>query len=254
MKILYKMYKLNLEFNVRMAKKILSSHGSFMDYYTALIFKEINKSHTIILEVGCGGGHDSIDFRGKAKKVFGLDIDSNKLEINPYIEEGIVADVCSIPSMDNEVIDIIISKDLFEHIAEPALMLKELHRILKPNRKIIFKTPNKKSIFGLFTNITPYWGQKLYWKMTLSDYPDVTPTYYRFNDKKTIEDLAVRSGFVVYDIAYFCSMPPAPSFLPCVLYVPYCLFLKAVNSLYFSKHYSDVIVCVLKKQSESRGK
>ena len=178
-------------------------------------------------------------------QIIGVDISLDKLYKNPYISK-IACDVHYMP-IKTGTINAVISQDLFEHLQRPDTMISEMHRILKPCGKIIFKIPNKNSIFGFFTRLTPYWLHKIYWKMALSDYPDVTPTFYKFNDKKTIKRLAAENGFKINNVEYFCSFPPAPSILPFFIYIPYLLILKIINTSKRLKSYSDVIVCCIEK-------
>ncbi len=248
--IFRKLYKSNLDLNIIFAKKILMHNIGFMRYYEKLIKYEIKKNNGYVVELGCGS-QNHVEISDEIKNIIiGVDISLDKLNANPY-RHKIACDVHYMP-IKSITIDTIISQDLFEHIPNPSLMISDMHRVLKPGGKVIFKIPNKHSVFGLFTRFTPYRYHKIYWKITLSEYPDVTPTFYNFNDKKTIERLSKENGFNIENLEYYCSFPPAPSILPFFIYIPYIMILKIINTSKLLKQYSDVIVCCIKKESVQR--
>jgi 2-polyprenyl-3-methyl-5-hydroxy-6-metoxy-1,4-benzoquinol methylase len=154
----------------------------------------------------------------------------------------------SLKSARLQSVNLIMSQDMFEHVENPAMVLCEVHRILKPKGKIIFKIPNNSSIFGVFARLTPFWIHKLYRRMSLSNCPDVSPTFYRFNDRKTIESFCLKNNFRVRNIEYFCSFPPAPYFMPFFIYNFYILALKIINMSRF-KHFSDIMICCLERSN-----
>lgn len=245
-KCFVKVYMLNLRINKRIISKLLSNNAGFIDYYQKLIFgNQVMNPDSVLLDLGCGSRYH-INVGRYLDNIIGVDIDAAKLAVNEY-KTKIAADVCCLPMREN-TIDNIFSQDLFEHLQHPDIVIKRLKRILKTNGRIILKIPNKNSIFGFFTRLTPFRLHKLYSKMTLAHYPDTTPTFYKFNDRKTIETIAVENGLILENIEYFCSYPPAPFFLPFCIYFPYCVVLKLINSIRGIKHFSDVIVCSLAHQ------
>lgn len=77
------------------------------------------------LAVGCGDGTEVQVLQGKYKKAMGLDI-------NPANSSDLVkcGDMHEIPLNDGEV-DVVLSKDSFEHATAPAVVMSELARVSK---------------------------------------------------------------------------------------------------------------------------
>lgn len=115
-------------------------------YYFALNYIS---PKNIVLDAACGSGYGTKLLAAKAKKVFGLDNNSHALEyakdrnISPNIEY-VKTDLNEPLRFFNDgVIDVIISYETLEHIKNPALMVREFYRLLKPGGYLIISTPNK---------------------------------------------------------------------------------------------------------------
>ena len=80
------------------------------------------------LNLGCGG----------YKKEGYVNIDRNTL-VNPDIINDL--NVIPYPFADNSF-DLIEAFHVIEHLNEPFLVMKELHRIIKPNGKLVIKVPH----------------------------------------------------------------------------------------------------------------
>ncbi len=109
------------------------------------LYFEILGEVTSVLDLGCGVG--SI---GKFKpnpniEVIGIDIDINLLKEASKFEKVISYDLekGNLP-FPNDYFDGIIAKDILEHVYNPSLIMNEMHRILKPNKKAIISVPMAK--------------------------------------------------------------------------------------------------------------
>ena len=89
------------------------------------------------LDVGCNSHflHKEID----NKDMIGLDV-----VIDQFKERTIKGDAQEVPVKTN-IFDCVIAGELIEHLENPALFVKECHRILKRGGKFIITTPNRKS-------------------------------------------------------------------------------------------------------------
>ncbi len=67
-----------------------------------------------------------------------------------YGQLDIISDITSIPEPDNSF-DAILCTEVFEHIPNPILAIKEFSRLLKPNGKLIITAP-----FCSMTHFAPY--------------------------------------------------------------------------------------------------
>ncbi len=103
-----------------------------------------------ILDVGCGVGTFAIETARMGYKVIALDFSRTALNYcqknaEIYYVDGSIHKVQSpvefLPFKSN-LFDTIFAADIIEHIYNPKSFLHELYRVLKPNGKIIFETPN----------------------------------------------------------------------------------------------------------------
>lgn len=62
------------------------------------------------------------------------------VDIFPFKEVDLVADICALPIKDASI-DGIICEDVLEHVAKAPLLLKEISRVLKPGGTLIIKIP-----------------------------------------------------------------------------------------------------------------
>jgi ubiquinone/menaquinone biosynthesis C-methylase UbiE len=87
-----------------------------------------------IIDFGCGSGNQCVEMAQKgAAKVIGIDIQKHLLECGRQTAEQLgVADRCMFVTSTNELADIIISKDAFEHFSDPAAILNIMSSLIKP--------------------------------------------------------------------------------------------------------------------------
>ncbi|MBU1135304.1 MAG: class I SAM-dependent methyltransferase [Nanoarchaeota archaeon] len=110
----------------------------------ALSFFE-NHENSKILDIGCGDGTFSKIIGDSTKaKIFGLDISQSC--VDSANEKGIIAkkmdiDGAKLPFMD-ETFGAVFCGDTIEHIFDTDKLIKEVHRILKPNGYIVISVPN----------------------------------------------------------------------------------------------------------------
>lgn len=92
-----------------------------------------------VIDFGCGSGNQSIEIAQQgAAKVIGIDIQEHRLEIGKKTAKQLgVDDRCVFTTKTNELADIIISKDAFEHFADPAEILQIMSTLLKPKGYIL---------------------------------------------------------------------------------------------------------------------
>lgn len=96
-----------------------------------------------ILDVGCGSGQFAIAVAGLVKEVVGVDLTpamidqarahATTAEINNICWK--IADSLSLP-VEDASFDIIVSRSMFHHAADPAATLAEMHRACKPGGRI----------------------------------------------------------------------------------------------------------------------
>ncbi len=88
------------------------------------------EGHKLSLDIGCGHNRQRFQegLRMLGYSTFGIDIDGNAPDA--------LADAHFLPFADN-TFDLIMSSAVFEHLKNPFLAMKELHRVAKPGAKIV---------------------------------------------------------------------------------------------------------------------
>jgi SAM-dependent methyltransferase len=92
----------------------------------------------VVLDFGCGSGECAVDLAERgAARVIGLDIRSSALDqARRLAAERGCADRCEFTTATSEAVDAVVSIDAFEHFANPAAMLSEMYRLLKPGGEV----------------------------------------------------------------------------------------------------------------------
>jgi SAM-dependent methyltransferase len=97
-----------------------------------------------ILDIACGEGYGMAALlRAGAKSVTGVDISAEAVKHvrERYGADARVGDATNIP-LEAGSVDLVVSFETIEHIDNPALFLKELHRVLRVGGTAIISTPN----------------------------------------------------------------------------------------------------------------
>ena len=132
--------------------------GNTSDYFwfrgkTRLVQTLMNKkckgrNDLKILNIGAGTG-DDLKMLQSFGKNYVIDIDSQALEYipNELCEEKKQADACELP-YENDLFDVVISCDCFEHINDDQKAIAEVHRVLKPGGILLFTVPAFQSLYS----------------------------------------------------------------------------------------------------------
>jgi SAM-dependent methyltransferase len=116
-----------------------------------------------ILNLGCGTGADTW-YLAKENIVIGLDYAASGLLVGKsHGILGTLSDLSADPALPfpNQVFDIIVCKDILEHIIDPLSMLQELSRVLKDSGYMVISVPNH---FYLPLRMRILLGKGLIWK------------------------------------------------------------------------------------------
>jgi SAM-dependent methyltransferase len=147
----------------------------------------------VVLDFGAGRGEwfhddpvryrrDLQNFRGRCAHVDGCDIDPVVLE-NPTLDRAQMFRPGEPLPYEDDRFDLVVSRYVFEHIADPAWAASELLRVTKPGGWICAVTPNKYGYVALLSRMVP---NRLHAALLRSVQPhrkerDVFPTVYRLN-------------------------------------------------------------------------
>ena len=151
----------------------------FTDYPSKLVkylYDKFNlKPGMKILEPGCEDENFK-GFKDLGLEVTGLDISNGSSEYFITKNELVISNIEDKEGLPfpNDYFDIIYNKSMLEHLYKPDLFLKEVHRILKLNGKIICLVPdwesNYKTYFDDFTHRTPFLNLPLEDILKLTDW------------------------------------------------------------------------------------
>jgi len=134
-------------------KSALETDESYAEYRLSLVSQVTNAAERfnvpikdrVVLDLGCFDGAISLGYLDYgAKHVIGIDIDSDAIAVakeqrSSSQVEFHESNTDGIPLDDNSI-DTILCFDVFEHVSEPAPMLEEINRILKPGGQILIGT------------------------------------------------------------------------------------------------------------------
>jgi ubiquinone/menaquinone biosynthesis C-methylase UbiE len=100
-----------------------------------------------ILEIGCGIGSIVSELSGKGYDITGTDISSQAIEygLKKYGDIKLQVRPAENLQFEDKTFDIVLSFDLFEHIARVDTHISEVSRVLKDDGFYLLQTPNKYS-------------------------------------------------------------------------------------------------------------
>ncbi len=158
-----------------------------------------------LLDIGCGRGahaEDQISFRrdlrifkGKCKKVIGIDIDE-KAKDNPFIDEFYLIKDGVFP-LESNSIDIAICTGVLEHVGNTDLFFSECRRVISPGGYLCITTANKISYIGIISSVIP---NSLHSRILKIVQPkreevDVFDTYYKCNTIRKLRQMLNKYDF-----------------------------------------------------------
>jgi SAM-dependent methyltransferase len=128
-----------------------------------------------ILSLGCAAGKD-IWHLTKRHQIHGIDLSESGVAIAR--QHGIEARVGSVtdplPYADRSC-DIVVAKDILEHVLDPLSVMKEVRRVLKPGGHLVTIIPNQ---FYWWFRLRLLFGKNLVWKTFMHDQ---TSTFEEWN-------------------------------------------------------------------------
>lgn len=119
------------------------------------IFRHLDVKGQMILEVGAGGGLDSIALAEKGAKVIALDYSStaiDKIARNAAAHGAhlclVIAEAHNLP-FANDSFDLVFHQGLLEHFANPLKLLLEQNRVIKKGRYILVDVPQRYNLYTI---------------------------------------------------------------------------------------------------------
>jgi SAM-dependent methyltransferase len=137
---------------------------------------------------------------GRAGKIVGIDFDQAILD-HPDLDERVIASGYHLPFVSG-LFDVVTANMVMEHADQPARLLREVSRVLKPGGRFVCVTPNARSPLVRTAAFVPDGLKKrIVWFLERRHADDVFPTFYRFNDTEAIRKAVVACGaFEIADL------------------------------------------------------
>ena len=159
-----------------------------------------------LVDFGCGRGAQTEDpvayrrnlqnFRGRVRRVIGVDVDNAGLK-NPTIDEFRLLAPGEMWPIEPSSIDLVFSDWVMEHLPAPDLFFSEAVRVLRKGGYLCLRTPNVWGYVAIAARLIP---ERLHKKVLRRAQPtrlveDIFPTLYRCNSLAKLNGQLSKHGF-----------------------------------------------------------
>lgn len=147
-----------------------------------------------VLDLGCGRGELAAEMVERGCRLVGVDFIPSD-QVTPVLEQYIQTDLLAngiaevSPRLGNRKFDKILLLDIIEHLADPASVVRECRKLLRPGGQIIVSVPN---VANISVRLLLLLGRFDYLERGILD-----RTHLRFFTRKTIRQLLDTEGFAV---------------------------------------------------------
>jgi SAM-dependent methyltransferase len=177
----------------------------------------------------------------------GIDLESTLQTNNRNVPFGIRGDVGQLPFPSGHF-DLVISRSVVEHLADPPRVFREFARVLRPGGKVVIITPNKYDYVSVIAALTPYWiHRRVVSAIFRVPEDDVYPTLYRANTVAAMQKAMLDSGFFTVELDTINHYPAYLMFSP-ILFRAGVLY-ERVTSLRMFRQLRGSILCVIEKRA-----
>ena len=198
-----------------------------------------------VLDIGAGrGATPHMRFKGLVAEIVGSDVDPAVLG-NSQVDRAVHTPDGHLAPLPDNYFDVVVSKDVLEHVADPVTFFDEVARVLKPGGVFMAKTPNRGHYVPLGARVTPLWFHRFYNRARGRDEIDTFATVYRANSDRDLRRLADLSGLEISEIAYQEGRPEYLRFNPLVYFVGM-LYERLVNALRLNGLKAVIYFCARK--------
>lgn len=184
----------------RVSGDVVQTRDEVLDHEYAVIegLRKAAPRRPRLVDVGCGSlgllGRRNGRLQDLQADSVGIDIDRQSLATNRSVGHRLCASCYSLPLQDNSV-DIVVCRWVFEHLEHPEKALQEFSRVLRPGGFLYVKTPNLLNYAMVISWLTPTAFHNAF--LSKSGMRENIPTFYRANTSHRLSRLAAKTGFAV---------------------------------------------------------
>jgi SAM-dependent methyltransferase len=207
--------------------------AGYQKYYRALVDQRSGRA-SVVVDLGCG----TVDVRKwlhvpDGTLLVACDYSPGSLARNEN-PVRVACDATLLP-FANESIELLISDNLIEHLAEPERFFDDCLRVLKPGGSLIFATPNKYSYVSIIASLTPTRVHRLFKRVQQAhadSMTDTCETLYRANTTRAVARLAAGTGFEISRLDAYVGAPCYSLWFPPPLHL---VFISLHRMIEFSR-------------------
>ena len=211
--------------------------------------------HLDILEAGCGTSW-GLDLRGVSYTLTGIDLDQRALDMRLSKAKDLDVAICGdlrTSTLEEDKYDVIFNSYVLEHVAGADKVLANFVRWLKPGGILILVIPNRDSVWGFVTRITPFWFHVFFKKHIMREpnagkpgYAPYPTVYDKVVSRRGIHEFCESQGLKIraeYSVNF--GMNDASWIVrTCVLLVSWIIHIGSLKTL--SRKYTDVMYVISK--------
>jgi ubiquinone/menaquinone biosynthesis C-methylase UbiE len=209
------------------------------------------------LDLGCGhqvfGGwmmREQAQAISACRHIYGMDLDWNGLRAHAGIRDKIYGNLGQLPVRSCSV-DIVTANMVIEHLENPAGVLREVGRVLRPGGRFVFHTPNYRSpVVRLGAWVPERLKKPLIALLEGREGHDVFQTHYRLNTASAVRAMAAETGFAVATVDHVSNAAATTMLGPIVILE--LLYIRMLTRRGFA-HLRTNLICVLEKTAGSQA-
>jgi 2-polyprenyl-3-methyl-5-hydroxy-6-metoxy-1,4-benzoquinol methylase len=149
-----------------------------------------------VLDIGCGAGAFAATLRsaraGRQFEIWGVELMPEAAALaRGIVDQVLVGDaVVRVAELPDARFDCVVLNDVLEHLAEPAPLLRQVRRVLRPGGALVASLPNVRYFFNV-------WDLVAHGRWDYVDEGILDRTHLRFYTRSSLRRLLESEGFAV---------------------------------------------------------